>query len=162
MHRTSTVTLIEQREIEAKIIGPVFAAFAAEIGRERAMEILHGVIRTLAKEGGAMAAKSVGGQTVVHLEHAMENWNQGDTLSLTVLRQDDDHYEFNVTRCEFAEMYKRMDMADLGKILSCGRDGHMVEGFNPEIEFSRTQTIMEGERFCDFRYRVRPKIDTTE
>ena len=162
MHRASTVTLIEQREIEAKIIGPLFAAFAAEVGRDRAMEILRGVIEKLAKDGGEMAAKIVGGTSVAHLEHALENWNQGDTMSLTVLRQDDHAYDFNITRCEFAEMYKRMGMADLGEVLSCGRDGHMIDGFNPEIEFTRTQTIMEGERYCDFRYRVKSKAQPSE
>ena len=161
MHRTTTMTLLEQREIEAKIVGPLFAAFAEEIGEARAMEVLRGVIEKLAKQGGEMAAQSVGGTSIPHLEHAMENWNQGDTLSLTILRQDDDHYDFNVTRCEFAEMYKRMGMEKLGEVLSCGRDGHMIDGFNADIEFSRTQTIMEGERYCDFRYRVKRAKETT-
>jgi hypothetical protein len=30
-----------------------------------------------------------------------------------------------------------------------------MEGFNPEIELRRTQTIMEGAEHCDFRYRKR-------
>lgn len=30
----------------------------------------------------------------------------------------------------------------------------MIDGFNPDIAFSRTQTIMEGATHCDFRYRM--------
>ncbi len=28
----------------------------------------------------------------------------------------------------------------------------MVEGFNPDMSFVRTQTIMAGASHCDFRY----------
>jgi hypothetical protein len=46
-------------------------------------------------------------------------------------------------------------MLEFGKILSCNRDGALIEGMNPEIRFTRTQTIMEGAPFCDFRYETR-------
>ena len=52
-----------------------------------------------------------------------------------------------------ATMYRRLGLEDLGPILSCGRDGAMIEGFNPAVEFRRTQTLMEGATHCDFRYR---------
>ncbi len=32
------------------------------------------------------------------------------------------------------------------------RDEALIEGFNPEIKLHRTQTIMEGATFCDFRF----------
>jgi hypothetical protein len=70
-----------------------------------------------------------------------------------VLRDDDAGFEFNVTRCRYAEMYRRLGLADLGPILSCSRDGEMIAGFNPDIEFRRTQTLMVGATHCDFRYR---------
>jgi L-2-amino-thiazoline-4-carboxylic acid hydrolase len=34
----------------------------------------------------------------------------------------------------------------------------MAEGFGRDIEFTRTQTIMQGASHCDFRYtRMKPK-----
>jgi len=54
---------------------------------------------------------------------------------------------------QIAEMYRRLGLADLGPLLSCSRDGEMIAGFNPEIAFERTQTLMEGASHCDFRYR---------
>ena len=50
-------------------------------------------------------------------------------------------------------MYTRLGLAELGGLLSCARDAAMIDGFNPEIAFTRTQTIMEGATHCDFRYR---------
>lgn len=146
------ITLLEQREIEAKIVGPIFEAFAKEVGRERAREIIAEVVKNLAKQAGDNAAQAVGGNDLNHLGSAIENWRKGDALTLDIIRRDEDALEFNVVRCQYAEMYRRLGLAELGPILSCNRDAAMIEGFNPGIEFQRTQTLMEGASHCDFRY----------
>jgi len=151
-----SITLLQQREIEARILGPVFAAFAEELGIEKAKAILTGVVLDLARTGGCSVAQSVGGNDLAHLGNAIETWRKGDALTLDILRRDDEALDFNVTRCQYAEMYRRLGLADLGPILSCNRDAAMIEGFNPAIAFSRTQTLMEGAEFCNFRYRQKP------
>ena len=148
--------LLQQREVEAGVIAPLVRAFAAEVGEQRAKEVLAGVIRGLARQAGCAAAAAVGGDDLPHLKQAIEAWKAGGALELDVIRDDAEHFEFNVTRCKYAEMYRRLGLADLGPILSCSRDGSMVEGFNPAIEFRRTQTLMEGAPYCDFRYRATP------
>jgi hypothetical protein len=50
-------------------------------------------------------------------------------------------------------MYRELGIARLGPILSCARDFALIEGFNPQICLTRTQTLMEGAPCCDFRYR---------
>jgi hypothetical protein len=149
------VTLLQQREIEARVLGPVFRAFAAELGEERAREILAEVVKQLARDAGCAAAHALGGNGLESLGKAIETWRARGALELDVLRRDDEALEFNVTRCRFAEMYHRLGLGDLGPLLSCNRDGSMIEGFNPDVEFTRTQTIMEGASHCDFRYKKR-------
>jgi L-2-amino-thiazoline-4-carboxylic acid hydrolase len=149
-----TISLLERREIEAGIVAPVFRAFAAEFGEQRAREILVGVVKELARQGGCAAAAALGGNSLAHLEAVIETWRQDEALSLDILRRDEEALEFNVTRCRFAEMYRRLGLEDLGALLSCNRDGSMIAGFNPDIRFQRTQTIMEGASHCDFRYRA--------
>jgi len=146
----SPLPLLRQREIEANVIVPMFRAFAAEVGEARAREILAGVIRELAQQAGCRASAT--GNDLAHLKTAVDKWTEGGALELNVLRDDPQAFEFDVTRCRFAEMYHRLGLADLGPILSCARDGAMIEGFNPEIAFTRTQTIMEGATHCNFRY----------
>ena len=63
------------------------------------------------------------------------------------------HFDFNVTRCRYAEMYKKMGLGEIGGLLSCNRDGSFCEGYDPRLKMTRTQTIMEGASHCDFRYR---------
>jgi hypothetical protein len=154
--------LLQRREIEAGVIAPLVRAFAAEVGEERARQILAGVVGELARQAGCAAAAAVGGNDLSHLKQAVETWKADGALELTVLRDDAEAFEFNVTRCRYAEMYHRLGLADLGPILSCSRDGRMVEGFNPGIAFTRTQTIMEGATHCDFRYRKEEGRLTTE
>ena len=147
--------LLQQREIEANVIAPLFRAFAAELGEARAREILAGVVRKLAEQAGCTAAVATGGNDLAHLKQAVTKWTEAGALELTVLRDDAQAFEFNVTRCRFSEMYHRLGLVDLGPILSCGRDAAMIEGFNPEIALARTQTIMDGAPHCDFRYAKR-------
>jgi hypothetical protein len=144
--------LLQQREVEAGVIAPLFRAFAAEVGDARAREIIGEVVRELARQAGCSAAAS--GNDLSHLKRAVEKWTEGGALELTVLRDDADAFEFDVTRCRFAEMYTRLGLADLGGLLSCARDAAMIDGFNPEIAFQRTQTIMESAPHCDFRYHI--------
>jgi hypothetical protein len=145
--------LLQQREIEANVIAPLFHAFAAEVGEERARVVLAGVIRYLAVKSGCAAATE--GNDLAHLKATVAKWTEGGALELTVLRDDAEAFHFNVTRCRFAEMYRRLGLAELGPLLSCNRDGTMIEGFNRDITFQRTQTIMEGAPHCDFRYQKR-------
>src|SRR6185312_7876985 len=143
------ISLLEQREIEAGIVAPLISAFGREVGGERALAILAEVVAELARQAGCAAAAALGGNDLTHLNRVVENWKVGDALELTVLRDDDDAFEFDVTRCRYAEMYQRLGLADLGPILSCNRDGKMIEGFNPAMELTRTQTLMQGASHCD-------------
>ena len=45
------LTLLQRREIEARVIGPLVRAMAAEVGEARALEILRGVITDLRTAG---------------------------------------------------------------------------------------------------------------
>ncbi len=69
-----------------------------------------------------------------------------------MLEQSPDRLAFNVVRCRYAEMYRALGLEALGASLSCQRDFALVQGFNPEIRLKRTQTLMEGAPFCDFRF----------
>ncbi|MCG8570878.1 MAG: L-2-amino-thiazoline-4-carboxylic acid hydrolase [Spirochaetes bacterium] len=74
------------------------------------------------------------------------------------------HYEekeegtqFTVTYCPLAEMAKKIDAADWGYHCYCADDEHIVAGFNPEMSFKRTKTLMEGHDCCDHFYSIKKK-----
>jgi hypothetical protein len=71
---------------------------------------------------------------------------------MDVLEQNEERLSFNVTRCRYAEMYRALGIPELGALLSCNRDFALVEGFNRDVELTRTQTIMDGATHCDFPF----------
>ena len=148
------LTLLQQREIEARIVGPLLHAFADEIGLERTLTIVRGVIAGLARDSGADLARRLGEASREIFAQSLDRWREGGALEIDLIEQSPERLSFNVTRCRYAEMYRALGLADLGSSLSCLRDFALVEGFNPEIALTRTQTLMEGAPYCDFRFRA--------
>jgi hypothetical protein len=147
------VLLLQQREIEARVIGPFIRAVSRELGAEKTLAVLRTVISELAREAGAELARSLGESTLEAFASGIDRWREGGALELEIVEQTGDRLSFNVTRCRYAEMYRALGLADLGASLSCQRDFALVEGFNPEITLTRTQTLMEGAPYCDFRFQ---------
>ncbi|MEM7273696.1 MAG: L-2-amino-thiazoline-4-carboxylic acid hydrolase [Actinomycetota bacterium] len=153
------VGVLTRREIEARIVAPLLERFGDEFGRERVVELAAEVIGDVARSQGAALAELVGGDDLPDFEASLEAWTRGGALEIDVVEQTPQTFAFNVTRCRYAEMYRELGLADLGATLSCNRDGTLIEGFNPRIEFARTQTIMGGAEYCDFTYRL-PEPET--
>lgn len=150
------LSLLRQREIEARILAPLVRAVIAELGEARALELLRETVRGLAREGGAALAESIGQASLTAFATCLDRWSEGGALEIEVLENSPERLEFNVRRCRYAEMYQALGLGDLGSSLSCVRDFALVEGFSPLIRLTRTQTIMEGAPFCDFRFRSVP------
>jgi len=148
--------ILEQRRIEAAFAKGVYEEMKAELGEARAKAILSRAVVKMAKATAAeMAREAPGGEpSLAHFIALQPLWTKGDALRIETLRQDERHYDFNVTRCRYAEMYLEMGLADLGAVLSCNRDGAFCEGYHPKLRLERTQTIMGGASHCDFRYRM--------
>jgi predicted hydrocarbon binding protein len=150
----SQIGMLAQREIEARIAGPLIKAFMTEIGEERALEIAQGVITALAREGGKELRELADGDSLVDFAKATARWSKDDAVTSDLVEFTPEKISMNTTRCRYAEMYRELGMAELGFTLSCARDFALVEGFNPKIELKRTQTIMEGADHCDFRFTL--------
>lgn len=153
----ASLGILARREIEAAVIAPLVAAFRKRFGDEAVLPVLAEVIEGLAREHGARLAREAGGGTMRAFGTIWEPWTRGGALEIEWLERSDTALSFNVTRCRYAEMYRQMGIPELGRYLSCGRDAALVEGFSPDIELTRTGTIMEGAPVCDFRYRLRAK-----
>ena len=123
-------------------------------GEEPATEVLAEVVRELARKSGSELAKKLGDSGLRAFATNLATWTAGDALRLEVIENTDDKLSFNVTRCQYAEMYRRLGLEDLGGTLSCLRDFELASGFNPSIRLVRTQTLMEGASHCDFRFEM--------
>jgi len=148
------ISILARREIEARILSPVLKAFIKEFGKERTLKIVEPIIQSLAREAGTEMASLLGQNTLEAFSKSLVFWTREDALQIDLLEQNDKRFFFNVTRCRYAKMYRELGIPEFGNLLSCSRDASLIEGVNPKIKFTRTQTIMEGAPYCDFRYEL--------
>jgi hypothetical protein len=148
------IGVLTRREVEARILAPLIDAFGESFGGEPVMAVLEKTIVDIARRQGAELAGLMQGSTIDHFVKSLQFWSMDNALEIELLEQNEAALSFNVTRCRYAEMYRKLGIPELGATLSCARDFALIEGFNKDIELTRTQTIMTGAPFCDFRYRV--------
>src|SRR5262249_39644589 len=107
------ISLLQRREIEAKVVGPIIRAVRAELGEEKTMALLRGVIADLARRGGAELARQLGEATLEAFASSLDRWCEGGALEIDLLEKSPERLSFNVTRCRYAEMYQALGLADL-------------------------------------------------
>ncbi|KWE55218.1 L-2-amino-thiazoline-4-carboxylic acid hydrolase [Burkholderia sp. MSMB2157WGS] len=147
--------ILARRRIEAEIIKPIYEIMKREFGAERAQAVIAEAVRGAAVDAGrTFAAQEPHGTSVKSFIALQVLWEKDDALDVEVRRADDTHYDYDVHRCSYAEMYHAMGLGEIGHLLSCARDSHFIQGYAPDIALTRTSTIMQGGRRCDFRYAL--------
>jgi hypothetical protein len=147
------ITHQKLREIQAPMVTSLIYGFAREIGYEKSMKIARNVISEDAIASGKKLAKEYKGNTLTELAKIVkEVWADDGAIEIKMIKETDSELFFDVTYCGYAQMYEKMGIKDMGYTLSCIRDFSFLKGFNPQIELRRTQTIMEGAKYCDFRF----------
>ena len=153
-----SIPVIEQAKIQARVLVPLVKALQAELGEERANAIVRQALgdmyRTLGKQWWqAQKASSLGD----NMAAAFDRFAAGDALDYEVIEQSPDAFQANVTGCRYAQFYKELGAPELGFLLVCSSDFPMAEGFGPDVQLTRTQTIMQGASHCDFRYTFKKR-----
>lgn len=155
-------SILERRRIEAQILAYVHAVIVDRAGKAEADAIIGECCsRAAIQQGEQLAEKVDYTPTLTDFSNEFASWTAEDALEIEVLQQSAESLDFNVRRCKYAEMYNEMGVGEIGHLLSCNRDGKLCEGYNPEIELTRTQTIMGGADHCDFRFTLK-KPDSNE
>jgi hypothetical protein len=148
------LAMLEKRQIEAEILKEVYETLKESHGEEVARKtIAESVRRSAIEQARAFAAAAPGGPSLKAFQDVMPLWTKGGALEIEVKEQTDTTFTFNVVRCRYAETYKAMGLGEIGHLLSCNRDGAFCEGYDPKLKLERTQTIMQGASYCDFKYR---------
>lgn len=149
---TNDLCRIDRRAIEALAIVPIIRAVSKRIGKESALDILRDVNQQEAFQRGRDMAKLKGNNGINELVDDVASWGDGGIWEMEVLEQTSTTYFFNVLRCPYYEKYSALGVDEFGVALSCCRDEPFARGLNPKLSLRRSQTIMEGADYCDFRY----------
>ncbi|MDR1051233.1 MAG: L-2-amino-thiazoline-4-carboxylic acid hydrolase [Deltaproteobacteria bacterium] len=149
------MTILEQRRLEGRVVGFFHQAMTRARGLEKADALVGEAVAGAARQAGAEEAAKLGRPAdLADFARILPRWAQGGALEMAVLAETPVRLDYDVTRCKYAETYRQMGLARLGFLLSCGRDGAYMEGYAPKVKMTRTTTIMEGGRICDFRYSL--------
>ena len=147
------VGVLKRREIEARIVAPLLERLAQRFGDE-VYDLARDTIVEVARTQGAALARHVGDDSLPAFAQGLGAWSADGALESEVVALSETEFAFDVTRCRYAEMYRALGPEALGATMSCNRDGSLIEGFNPNVKFTRTQTIMNGASHCDFRFTL--------
>jgi hypothetical protein len=151
------LSMLDKRRIEAQMLKHVYDTLGESHGKETAARTIgEAVRRSSVEQARLFAAAEPKGTSLESFADLFTLWTQDDALVIDVLARDAEHFDFNVTRCRYAEMYREMGLAEIGPLLSCQRDGTFCQGYDERIGFERSQTLMQGASHCDFRYRFKP------
>lgn len=147
------IPVIEQAKIQAQVLVPLVKALQAELGEERANELVRKALGDAYRRLGeqwwrARESRHVGD----NMAAAFASFARGEAVDYTVRAQSQDSYDIDITGCRYAQFYKELGEPELGFLLVCSLDFPFAEGFGPDITLTRTQTIMQGAAHCDFRY----------
>ena len=145
---------MKKRTIEALAIIPIIKALAERIGEAEALNILKEVNEIEAFQRGESIRKRLGNTGISELVEDVATWGIGGGLEMEVLEQTSRTYYFNITRCPYYEKYQELGLLEYGVAFSCCRDEPFARGFHPQLKLERSQTIMEGADYCDFRYTL--------
>ncbi len=150
------ITTMDYVKIQAQVLLPLARALRKEIGEQRTRELLQAAIEEASRERIRDQAAQFEGSPLEKFE-AMMNRSaavNGPQLELEVHELNPELMQFDVKGCKYAELFQELGETEVGAMLLCDGDAYVAEVGGPAVEFSRSQTLMEGGSQCKFCYRV--------
>ena len=151
------LSLLEKVKIQAQVLVPMLRAFRAELGEEQANRIASQALR----EWSEKLFHDIGDQLSGSPQQKWDAFNKalfkqvGGDVDLEVLKQTPDAWEFNITGCRYADFFRQLGEPELGALLTCEMDVDIEAVGGPGVTMTRTQTIMQGAKYCDFRFKMK-------
>ena len=153
------VSLLDKTRMQAQVLVPVLRALRAELGKDKADAIVKQALRDWSKQLFAAIGASIEGSP--RRKWATMQAALGDVtlkeIEFETRRHDKEVFEFDVTRCRFAEFFRELGEPELGALLICATDFDIASASDGEVSLDRAQTIMQGAPSCTFRYKFAPR-----
>mgnify|MGYP000591475216 CR=1 FL=1 len=120
------IGVLTRREVEARILAPIIDALSHKFEQDKVLDVVRETIAEIATDQGAELADHMGGNSLQHFADSLQYWTQDNALEIEVIEQTEKALLFNVTRCRYADLYKKLGVSGDGTIFSCGRDFALI------------------------------------
>ena len=154
---TADISLLEMVKIQAQVLVPLLKTLRAELGEERANQLATKALREWMQKIYQEIGTQLPGSPRQKWETIMAVGRPriGTDIALEVLTQEAEALEFNIMGCRYADFFRQLGEPELGALLVCNADLDVVAVGSPQVTMTRTQTIMQGAKYCDFRYQMK-------
>ncbi len=150
----SRTTILDAVKIQARAVIPIVKALERELGKERAFALVGGAI---AQDYANRQAQRI---PVRNLHPRNGNTDTVFPVESRVVDDTPTTFAVDMQTCQFAQYFRAIGEPEIGALLTCGVDFANEALQRPDWEFRRTQTLMQGADHCDFRWRLRPKVES--
>ncbi|MBN1303803.1 MAG: L-2-amino-thiazoline-4-carboxylic acid hydrolase [Anaerolineales bacterium] len=151
----------ETRKEEFKARVDDLNALKQEFG-EKVVEIVARERGKKVEENWRRIAEEHGRNDIEGIKQTLWRWVAEAGFEFTEIETDEVGTQLHVTKCPLADMARELEAADWGFTCYCADDPHITAGFNPEIGFRRTKTLMEGDQYCDHFYFMKENSGNPE
>jgi hypothetical protein len=153
----TSLSLLDMVKLQAQVLVPLLKAFRAELGEARANQIAGAALREWSRKLYADIGAQLPGSPRQKWEaiNAAALPRIGNAVDFEMLKQEPEALEFNITGCRYADFFRQLGEPELGAVLLCDVDVDIEAVGGAEVKMTRTQTIMKGAKYCDFRYQLK-------
>jgi hypothetical protein len=129
---------------------PYMKAVEAQVGRETLTRILKEAGAAQARRGMDRVQKRDFATWVGNMKSISPMFQHA--LTYEIVEDAPAAFEFRVSQCLWAKVFRESDAADIGYAAICHPDFAVASGFNPKLKLVRTKTLMQGQECCNHRY----------
>ena len=146
---TAKPTMLEAVKIQARAVIPIVKALEKELGAERAHALVRDAIANDNAERQLRRTQSL------NTHPGEDGENQRFPVESEIVENTPTTLSINMVSCQFAEYFRSIGEPAIGALLTCGVDFATQAALRPDWDFTRTQTLMNGAPYCDFRWRLK-------
>jgi hypothetical protein len=150
----SNMTFQEVFEFAFKSFIPELHSLAKELGEAQFLEALKKIALESALKDGQTAARQLPRNDFAAFNAWAREPNHfwKHALTFEIVEDTSQAFEVRVTECLWAKTFRELGATDIGYVLICHPDYAYCQGFNPQITMSRSQTLMQGDNYCNHRW----------
>lgn len=114
------VPFLDQVKIQAQVLVPILKEFQKELGKKKVNEIVTTAIAPLYRQFGKDWWANIPGGPTDKIKAAIDMFaigdEKGNAIEVDELKRTNNEYDFNITRCRYAEFYKESGDPKLGSL----------------------------------------------
>ena len=138
---------LKEKVEEYKMPAFIVKEFVAELGKDRALEVVGRALEKMQIDTARQWAVQLGSNSLEALAKFFRP-RAAQSENMKVLEVTDRHIAIKISRCFAAEAFAYLGLPEVCK-LYCQSDYAMIKAFNPKMKLVRTKTIAGGDEYCD-------------